>query len=332
MDLPGVGDTAFPSVQQTGPDTYLIANYTSPLDDPDITWLRGQTSPRGTQIYLLDLTFVPYTGGPRTATPTWTPTPSPTPPMVEPGASVQVSPVFAAPGTPLAIAWPDGTALGQLNLGDGALADPTTASHTYAGGEDTIFPVVGFVEIDGVNTQLDGAVARTSIRATTPLNGFTLTQPLEPVVQQIIRGVMPAFYYAFDADDFAVGTDPTGKADFNFDGVVTTGVTRSPDGTFASAPANFTVELSGVGGTHTGLTVRLVNTAWSGTISGTTVASPLTVAGDINVLDVADVAVVLGGLDRPAAIGFVAGLFGFDPENPPETVPFRADLGAQAFP
>src|SRR5690606_18387540 len=98
MDLPGAGDTAFPAVQQTGPDSYLVANYTSPLDDPDISWLRGQTSPRGTQIYLLDLTFVPYTGGPRTRTPTWTPTPSPTPPLVEPDARVHLSPVFAAPG------------------------------------------------------------------------------------------------------------------------------------------------------------------------------------------------------------------------------------------
>ena len=76
-----------------------------------------------------------------------------------------------------------------------------------------------------------------------------------------------------------------------------------------------------------------MDTAWSGSISGTTVASPVTVAGDINVLDVADVAVVLGGLDRPAAIGFVAGLFGFDPETPARNgaVPRRAG-GRERFP
>jgi hypothetical protein len=332
MDLPGVGDTAFASVQQTGQDSYLIANYTSPLDDPDISWLRGQTSPRGTQIYLLDLTFVPYTGVPRTPTPTWTPTPSPTPPMIDSGATVHLSPVFAAAGVPLTLAWPVGIGLGQLNLGDGVVADPSTTSHVYAAGEDAIFPLSGLVEIDGVTTQLSGSVARTRIRATTPLNGFTLTQPLEPVVQQIIRGIMPAFYYAFDADNFAVGADPTGKADFNFDHVVTSALTRQPDGSFASAPADYTVELSGVGGTRTGLTVHLDHTAWSGTLSGPTVTSPVLVAGDINVLDIVDVAIVLAGLDRPAAIGFVAGLFGFDPEHPPETVPFRAELGVEAAP
>ncbi len=59
MDLPGAGDTAFPSVRRTGSDTFLLANYTSPLDDPEISWLDGQISEKGTQIYLLDLSFEP---------------------------------------------------------------------------------------------------------------------------------------------------------------------------------------------------------------------------------------------------------------------------------
>lgn len=59
MDLPGVGDTAFASIRRTGAHTFLMANYTSPLDDPDVTWLEGQTSPRGTQLYLMTLTLTP---------------------------------------------------------------------------------------------------------------------------------------------------------------------------------------------------------------------------------------------------------------------------------
>lgn len=58
VDLPGAGDNAFPSIHQTGPHTFLIANYTSPLDDPMITWIEGQTSNEGTDIYLLELRFV----------------------------------------------------------------------------------------------------------------------------------------------------------------------------------------------------------------------------------------------------------------------------------
>ena len=58
MDIPGVGDTAFPAIWRTGPHRFLMANYTSPLDTPDVTWLEGQSSRRGTQIYLMDIEFV----------------------------------------------------------------------------------------------------------------------------------------------------------------------------------------------------------------------------------------------------------------------------------
>lgn len=57
LDLPSAGDTAFPSVRRTGADTFLVANYTSPLDDPERTWLEGQGALDGTSIYLLTLTF-----------------------------------------------------------------------------------------------------------------------------------------------------------------------------------------------------------------------------------------------------------------------------------
>lgn len=57
QDIPGVGDTAFVSARRVDADSWLFANYTSPLDDPDISWLEGQTSSRGTQIYLATLSF-----------------------------------------------------------------------------------------------------------------------------------------------------------------------------------------------------------------------------------------------------------------------------------
>lgn len=58
-DLPGVGDTCFPSIRRLDAHSFLLANYTSPLDDPNISWLEAQTSSRGTAIYLLVLRFVP---------------------------------------------------------------------------------------------------------------------------------------------------------------------------------------------------------------------------------------------------------------------------------
>ncbi len=58
MDLPGTGDTAFPSVQRRGPHSFLVANYTSDLAKPDITWVEGQIADEGTAIYLIQLDFV----------------------------------------------------------------------------------------------------------------------------------------------------------------------------------------------------------------------------------------------------------------------------------
>lgn len=59
LDLPGNGDTAFPAVARMGAHDFLVANYTSPLGNPDRTWIHGQTSAEGTQIYLLTLSFAP---------------------------------------------------------------------------------------------------------------------------------------------------------------------------------------------------------------------------------------------------------------------------------
>jgi hypothetical protein len=140
---------------------------------------------------------------------------------------------------------------------------------------------------------------------------------------------MPEFLYAFDADTFAVGHDPTGMSDFNFDAVATAQVSYGASDAFVTAPVDVTVEFSGVGGTRTGLFVALRNTVWSGTLAGVQLSSPIHVAGDISVDDVVDVAVALAGLDRQAALEFMAGLFGFDPANPPETVPFAGDLAVE---
>jgi hypothetical protein len=57
QDIPGVGDTAFVSAWRTGQHSFRFANYTAPLDAPDVSWLTAQSSPRGTQIYWADLTF-----------------------------------------------------------------------------------------------------------------------------------------------------------------------------------------------------------------------------------------------------------------------------------
>lgn len=59
VDLPSAGDNAFPSVRRLDEHRFLVANYTSPVDKTDWTWLDGQIAKEGTQLYLLTIEFVP---------------------------------------------------------------------------------------------------------------------------------------------------------------------------------------------------------------------------------------------------------------------------------
>jgi hypothetical protein len=53
VDLPSRGDTAFPGIVWTGPDSLLVYNYSSPIDGPDLAWVQGQLGP--TNIYVTPL-------------------------------------------------------------------------------------------------------------------------------------------------------------------------------------------------------------------------------------------------------------------------------------
>lgn len=58
MDLPGAGDTAFPSIQRLDTNRFLVANYSSPTNyRKKRSWLSGQLGKTG--IYLLVINFEP---------------------------------------------------------------------------------------------------------------------------------------------------------------------------------------------------------------------------------------------------------------------------------
>jgi hypothetical protein len=59
LDLPSAGDNAFPSVVPTDTNSFLVANYTSPLEHTEWSWIRGQKSSEGTLIYGVPLIWKP---------------------------------------------------------------------------------------------------------------------------------------------------------------------------------------------------------------------------------------------------------------------------------
>ena len=54
-DLPSRGDTAFPGIVWTGPDSLTVYNYSSPPGDDSIAWVAGQLGP--TNIYSTPITL-----------------------------------------------------------------------------------------------------------------------------------------------------------------------------------------------------------------------------------------------------------------------------------
>ena len=56
MDIPGVGDTCYPSIIQRRPHRYLVYNYTSPLDASDPPWGTALTT-GNTLIYRQTIRF-----------------------------------------------------------------------------------------------------------------------------------------------------------------------------------------------------------------------------------------------------------------------------------
>lgn len=55
LDLPSKGDTCFASALPRGDDSWLVYNYSSPIDGPELSWLEGQNGE--TWIYRLILDF-----------------------------------------------------------------------------------------------------------------------------------------------------------------------------------------------------------------------------------------------------------------------------------
>ena len=55
LDLPSRGDTCFPAIVRQSQNSVLVYNYTSPIDQEDISWIAGQGGP--TLIYRVLLTF-----------------------------------------------------------------------------------------------------------------------------------------------------------------------------------------------------------------------------------------------------------------------------------
>jgi hypothetical protein len=239
---------------------------------------------------------------------------------------VALTPVFAAPGTPLQIDWPSSPGLlGSLDLGDGTTVGPSTTEHAYA--SEGIFSISGTMELEGIPITVSGAVARTDRRAFAPTGALTLSVPSDPVAVEFIRGVVPGFGFATDGNAFAFATDASGTEQLDFAEVVTTTLTMTDGDNFETAPANAKMELVGLTGPEGDPRfIRLAEIRYLGTLDAAGFGDTIVIDGKIVVSDVVDLLVELIGFDEQGALAFLAGVYEVPVEELPAEAPFRGEI------
>jgi len=244
---------------------------------------------------------------------------------VEDPNRVAMTPVFADPGVPLDINWPDLPSLAaDIALGDGTDVDPSIEQHTFAG--EGVYAISGTMEIDGTPISVRGAVARTAQRAASPLGGLTLDFPSDPVAVEFIRGVAPSFHFAAAGNALAVATDVTGAGTFHFSDVARTDLSRSGD-EFTTEGVDIRMQLVGlVGGDGTPRFIGLGDVRFSGRLDESGFGESLTVAGTIAITDIVALLVELVGFDEQGARAFLANVYQTTVEELPEDAPFSGAL------
>ncbi|GMV40280.1 MAG: hypothetical protein AMXMBFR64_19960 [Myxococcales bacterium] len=248
--------------------------------------------------------------------------------LIQGGVSTDVlrlEPAIAKPGVSLSLAWPPGLD-GTVDLGDGSLAGPATATHGYAG--SGVWVIAGSVESGDSQIPVSGAVARSDALASTPKGGLTLVAPASSVAQTVIAALSPGFRWAFipatsdSAGAIALAPD-LGGVDFRRVSVASipagsAGVATDPITLVVPVPDPSTGEVT--------LQLTVQGAVLNAATEAGAVVSPISVTGDLVVQDLVAALVVLAGYDDEGALETLGDVLGFDPADKPATVPFEASF------
>lgn len=251
------------------------------------------------------------------------------------GASrLVVTPVFADPGVAASLAWPEADELVvDLTIGGETSIDEPIASLDLGAGEG-VHTITGSIRVDGIEIPISGIVARASRRAVAPDGGLLILEPASDVAQETVGSLAPAFHFAIT--DAALALAPEAAADRDDEPLDFTTAAAAPvaaweeDGTFLTAATDFVLPIpNGAAGTTLPLHIR--DAVFTGVAdAGGFVAADgeematIGLTGGMVVQDVADALIELAGFDQEGAMSVLAGVLGFDADDPPATVPFSA--------
>lgn len=242
-------------------------------------------------------------------------------------SGISLTPVFGPPGEPVLFSWPDLVPLsGAIEMGDGRSVTPSDAQYAYAA--PGIYRVEGLLETSGAPLPVAGVIVRTDDDATMAQGDFTLTSPDSDLARTVLASLVPPLRIAVDLGEtpaMALAAEPAGPDSARFDEVVAEPATVA-DQTVTMSPFDFVLPIpdpaTGIVATRVGLSELelIVVRAEDGSLG------PATLSGLLSVQDLVDALVALAGFEPTGASNTLAGILGFDPTDPPETVPFSAEM------
>ena len=241
-------------------------------------------------------------------------------------ADLQLREAIDGVGKALEIEWPALEGLGgTIDVGGQDLEPPTTALEL--GGAAGFWPVSGELVSGGQRFTVSGGVVRSDVRASTPAKGMKLRYPADPAAEGVLAGVLPALRWAWvpEPEALAFGPDPDGDGSVRFAELTYAPVVSGDAAAFDTARVTFELPVGSTAGGQP-LTITIGDAELSGSVDEAGVVHPLVLEGQISVDDIVTAAIELAGFDEAGTLALLGGVWGFDPQEPPEWVPLEAEL------
>ena len=243
-------------------------------------------------------------------------------------SSVVLDPVLAPPGSVVNVSWPSIEGLtGSLDLGDGTTVTTADTSHDYPN-QEAVWAVSGNITLSGEPLPLKGAVVRANVRAQTAKDGFYLVKPDSDLARNLLATLVPRMHFGWvpgATPKLALIPETRADGKLDFTRVMVASATPA-SGAFATEPFDAKIPISPPGGGEVTLEVRISGMVVSGDVTPTAFGTELTLAGQMVLDDIVNALIALAGFDEKGAYDTLSGILGFDPDNPPDTVPFEATI------
>lgn len=237
-----------------------------------------------------------------------------------------VSPVFGAAGKALTVHWPLSEAISVTASFDGKSLEEG-AETIDLGAASGYWPIDVKVEVNGGTENFKGGVVRSSTIATTPMEGFTLSQPESALAQNVLKTVFPPLKWAWlDGDKPAlVFSSLGGNGQAAYSDVIYAEVTESDTG-FSTSSLAFSLPITDP---STGSPVADMSLTDVVVTGKSALDAPLLMTGNIALSDLVAALVKMAGFEESGAIAMLSALLGFDPLDPPSSVAFSGSASLQ---